>query len=112
MDRREYQRRRFWLPVELDQPVRAFAVSHDASDNGLLLVCDRHLTVGSKVHLTIRIPTDETVEFRLYATVTRVSDNDEDPDGIWPHKAALRFDEPISELSEYLGTLSSPADIR
>jgi hypothetical protein len=108
MERREHKRRRFWLPVELDGLPNGFAVSHDASDSGLLLVCSSTLEVGTLVLLTFRIPPGGPVVIQVSARVVRVSANDEDPDGLWPFKMAVQFEEPVPALEAYLGELQSP----
>lgn len=110
MDRREHRRRRFWLPIQVDGLPTGFAVSHDASDNGLLLVCSDAPEVGSTVRVSFLIPPGGNVEVSVFATVVRVTKNDEDPDGLWPNKMAVRFDEPVEKLEEYLRELRSPAD--
>jgi hypothetical protein len=109
LDRREYDRLRFWLPVEVDGRQRSFAVSHDASDGGLLLVSDRALDVGAEIRVSFRLPPTGPVEVKQSATVIRVSRNDEDPDGLWPYKVAIRFAEPVPMLRNYLSKLASPA---
>jgi hypothetical protein len=110
MERREHRRRRFWLPVQVDGLATGFAVSHDASDNGLLLVCSETVEVGSIVRVKLLIPPGGNVEVSVSATVVRVASNDEDPDGLWPHKMAVRFLEPVEKLEAYLGKLKSPTD--
>jgi hypothetical protein len=108
MERREHRRSRFWLPVKVDGLPAGFAVSHDASDNGLLLVCAATLDIGAAVRLTLRVPPGGSVEVSVSAKVVRVAANDEDPDGIWPYKMAVRFDEPVDKLEAYLAALPSP----
>ena len=110
MERREHRRRRFWLPVQVDGLPTGFAVSHDASDNGLLLVSDGAPEVGSVVRVTLVIPPGGNIEVTVSATVVRVSKNDEDPDGLWPTKVAVRFDAPVEKLEAYLAQLHTPAD--
>lgn len=110
MERREHKRRRFWLPVRVDGLPAGFAVSHDASDRGLLLVCTTTLDVGASTKLTFRIPPGGAVEVEVVATVVRVSENDEDPDGLWPYKMAVRFDTPVEKLEAYLAELVTPAE--
>jgi hypothetical protein len=87
-----------------------FAVSHDASDNGLLLVCSEAPEVGSTVRITFSIPPGGSVGVSVSATVVRVTKNDEDPDGLWPYKMGVRFDEPVEKLEAYLGELRTPAE--
>lgn len=110
MERREHRRRRFWLPVQVDGLSTGYAVSHDASDNGLLLVCSEAVEVGSPVRVTMLVPPGGSVEITVDATVVRVSKNDEDPDGLWPFKIGIRFDAPVEKLEEYLAQLRNPAD--
>jgi hypothetical protein len=109
MERREHKRRRFWLPVEVEGVAGGVAVSHDASDNGLLLVCSSTLDVGTKVRLTLRIPPGGPVAVPVEAKIVRVSRNEEDPDGLWPYKMAVCFDHPVPDLEAYLSLLNAPA---
>lgn len=110
MERREQRRRRFWLPVQVDGVPTGFAVSHDASGNGLMLVCAGTLAVGSTVQVKLSVPPEGGVEVSVPATVVRVSENDEDPDGLWPNKMAVRFNERVDALENYLAKLGSIAD--
>lgn len=108
MERRVHRRRPFWLPVMVDQLEESFAVSHDASDSGLLLVCNRKLAAGATVSLRFSVPPGGIVELNVTARVVRVTHNDEDPDGIWPFKMAVQFEHPVPQLEEYLSKLDSP----
>jgi PilZ domain len=110
MERREHKRHRFWLPVHVDGLPTGVAVSHDASDHGLLLVCSETLTVGSTVQVTLRVPPGSGVDVTVPASVVRIAENDEDPDGLWPHKMAVRFASPAPELEAYLAALPSSLD--
>src|SRR5262245_57169385 len=109
MERREHPRLRFWLPVEVDGLEGGVAVSHDASDRGLLLVCKEQVPVGATLGITLRIPPGGPVEVPVRGTVVRSSTNDEDPEGLWPYKVAVAFEEPVPCLEEYLAKLPSPA---
>jgi hypothetical protein len=109
VNRREHDRLRFWLPLEVSGAESSFAISHDASDGGLLLVCDRALQVGAEVELRFRLPPAGPVEIQEQAEVIRVSRNEEDPDGLWPFKAAVRFKKPVPMLRAYLSKVDSPA---
>lgn len=109
MERREYRRRRFWLPIQVDGLPTGVAVSHDASDNGLLLVCSETVEVGTTVRVTLCIPPGGSVEVSVPATVVRVSENDEDPNGLWPYKMAVRFASPVEKLEAYLAKLPTLA---
>jgi hypothetical protein len=94
----------------VDGLATGFAVSHDASDDGLLLVCSEAPKVGSTVRVTLLIPPGGSVEVSVSATVVRVTKNEEDPDGLWPHKMAVHFEEPVEKLEAYLAQLRTPAD--
>lgn len=105
MERRESARRGFWLPVSVEGIAGGVAVSHDASDNGLLLVCPSRPEVGARLRVTFHLPPDGPNEISVPARVVRVSKNDEDPDGLWPYKAGLVFEEVVPELRAFLKSL-------
>ena len=105
MERREHQRRRFWLPVEVEGLEGGVAVSHDASDNGMLLVCSSTLPVGSAITVILRVPPGDPVSVPARGSVVRVSRNDDDPEGLWPHKMAVKFDAPVPELEAFFASL-------
>lgn len=106
MERRERKRSHFWLPVQVDGLPTGIAVGHDASENGLMLVCSATLPVGTSVRLAFPLPPGGSDEVTASATVVRVGPNDEDPDGLWPHKMAVRFDAPVEKLEAYLMELA------
>lgn len=105
MERRESARIGFWLPVQVDGLEEGIAVSHNASDQGLLIVCRTLPEVGAKLRLTFRIPPGGQTEVSVRARVVRVGDNLQDPHGLWPHEAALELEESVPTLHEYLATL-------
>jgi hypothetical protein len=109
MERREHKRRRFWLPLEVEGLEGGVAVSHDASDNGLLLVTSSSVPVGTSLQITLTVPPGGPVVVPVTATVVRVTRNDEDPDGLWPYKMAVAFAEPVPDLEAYLEQLPSLA---
>jgi hypothetical protein len=110
MERREHPRRGFWLPVSADGIPGGVAVSHNASDNGLLIVCPAPPELGARLALRFRVPPDGGAEVSVSGRVVRVTPNDEDPDGLWPWKAGLELERTVPELHGYLQTLGdSPA---
>lgn len=110
MERRESERRGFWLPVAVEGLEEGIAVSHNASDSGLLVVCRTPPQVGARLRLTFRLPPESPTEVSVFARVIRVGDNVEDPDGLWPHQAALVLEEPVSALHDYLDKLPASGD--
>lgn len=110
MERREYERRGFWLPVAVAGLEEGIAVSHNASDSGLLVVCRSPPKVGARLRLTFRIPPESPTEVSVFARVLRVGKNVEDPDGLWPHEAALVLEEPVPALHAYLASLPPSND--
>jgi hypothetical protein len=111
MERREHPRLPFWLPVEVDGLEAGVAVSHDASDNGLLLVCKSEVPVGTRLRIKLAIPpgAGSAVVVPVEARVVRSARNEQDPHGLWPFKAAVTFEEPVPLLMEYLAGLATPA---
>jgi len=109
MERRGHRRLRFWLPVEVEGIEGGVAVTHDASDTGLLLVSPHACPIGAPLDLRFAIPPGGPVTVEVQATVVRVSKNDEDPDGLWPYKLAVQFDDPVPDLEAYLEHVHAPA---
>jgi hypothetical protein len=75
MERRTEHRYEVWLPVKVDSLKEGIAVTHNASQGGMLMV------TASKL----------------------------DPHGLWPHRMAVEFDEPVPDLEWVLAGLKSPA---
>jgi hypothetical protein len=120
----------------------ALAVSRDASKAGLLVLSARSYEVGTSVRAIVRIPPEGDMEGTtghrpkddgrsipsaevpkassakklgertLHATVVRCEPNDDDPEGAWPSRIALRFDEPDDELEAWLRDLEPPPTYR
>ncbi len=109
---RRSRRYEVWLPVRIEELTAGMAVSHNASGRGMLLVTAATLEVGADVHVVVSLPPDATKEKELHGRVVRVEKNDEDPDGLWPHRMAVEFDEPTDELETVLLDLSSSGTAR
>lgn len=95
-----------WLPVRIEELEEGVAVSHNASGRGMLLVTATTLQVGSQVSIVVQLPPEGTAEKKVTGHVVRVEPNSEDPDGIWPHRVAVEFDEPVAELEKALAGLA------
>ena len=78
------------------------AISRDVSSKGIQLSAATDLEPGSRVTITFRVlPDDDEMRF-VEGRVVRVEENTDDPDGLWPLRIAVEFDEPIPDLEEQL----------
>ena len=78
------------------------AISRDVSSRGMQLSAATDLEPGSRVTISFRIlPDDEEMRF-VEGKVVRVEDNTDDPDGLWPLRIAVEFDEPVPDLERQL----------
>jgi hypothetical protein len=106
-ERRERERPRVWLPVRVIVDDRElYAVTYDASDRGMLLLTAAPLDVGARVSLRVELPGDPPKEHTAAGRVLRTGKNDRDPEGLWPHRAAIALDAPIPGLQEELERLA------
>ena len=94
-----------WLPVRIAELPEGMAVTHNASGHGLLLVTASALDVGAPVSITIEVPPEGSAHKDVHGRVVRVEPNVEDPDGMWPHRLAVEFDDAVPELDEVLRKL-------
>lgn len=108
MNRRS-SRYEVWLPVRVGG---GMAVSHNVSGAGMLMVSAATLEVGSTVNVVVSLPPDGVEEQRLQGRVVRVEKNADDPDGLYPHRMAVEFDEPVPDLEQALAELWSAGDAR
>ena len=86
------------------------AMNHNIGAGGMLMVLGSDLSVGEPVTVTFRLPPGD-VEHQLQGTVLRIEPNDEDPEGSWPMRVAVQFENIdqalaplIREASEKFGT--------
>jgi hypothetical protein len=102
VQRREYERYRLWFPVQVaagDPP--KLAMNHNIGAGGMLMALSAELTVGEPVKVTFRLPSGDA-EHSLQGRILRIEPNSEDPEGGWPHRVAVVFDEVAPELVPYL----------
>jgi hypothetical protein len=78
------------------------AITHDVSDVGMLVLSRSASKVGQRLALRFALPPDNGTAFEIAATVLRSSNNDDDPQGLWPHRLALAFDVPRVDLEPLL----------
>lgn len=67
------------------------AVNHNISAGGMLIAVSMQLDEGAEVSLSFRVPPDD-VEHTLVGKVVRIEDNAADPEGMWPYRVAVAFD--------------------
>lgn len=107
MSRRENERYQVWIPVKVDALREGIAVTHDASIRGVLMLTASTLDPGAQVEVALKLP-DQAVPKRVIGRVVRVEDNQEDPHGLWPHRMAIEFEEPVPELEWVVGASALP----
>jgi hypothetical protein len=101
----------FWLPMAVDELPAKLAVCRNASKNGILMVSRSHLAPGTRVTLRLELPTSGDKR-TLHGHVTRAERNDDDPEGLWPHRIAVEFDAPEPDLELLLRSIDCPATSR
>lgn len=103
---REQARYQVWFPVQLESGKHAHAIqivmAHNSSVGGMLVAVNHNaIDVGEAVVLSFQLPTSP-VEHRLHGHVLRIEPNDCDPEGPWPQRIAIAFDQPYPQLAPYL----------
>lgn len=96
-----------WLPVRVAELAEGMAVSHNASSRGMLLVTADKVDVGSPVTISVGLPPDGSEQREVLGRVVRVEENTDDPDGIWPHRLAIEFDDVVAELDAVFRALAA-----
>jgi hypothetical protein len=94
-----------WLPVRVEELAEGMAVTHNASARGVMLVTASALELGAPVTITFQVPEACASEQTVHGRVVRVEPNRDDPDGLWRHRLAVEFDEPLPELESILNEL-------
>lgn len=77
-------------------------ISHNTSVSGILIAAATTLAEGSAVTVTFKPTHGAADERKVAGRVIRVTDNSEDPFGIWPHRIAIEFDEVQPDLARVL----------
>lgn len=109
-ERRIARRYVLWIPVQVASgpEVRMLAVSRNISWSGALMIAGARAEVGDRVELTLQLP-GSAEERRLEGEVVRVETNDEDPDGLWRYRLAVRFAEAVPDLEPAFEALEAKA---
>lgn len=66
------------------------------------MVTSGELRVGDEIEVHVRIPPDAEDEHTLKARIIRSETNVEDPEGFWPFRIGVQFEEASPELEALL----------
>ncbi len=78
------------------------AVTHDASETGLLLLTRAHLEVGQSVTVRVLLPGDAPRQPPVTGRVVRREELSSSEVDFWREKVALQFDAPAAQLAHEL----------
>ncbi len=85
--------------IERTGDVKRTAMMHDLSISGAMLVVNARLAVGDVVSLQLHVSGDADARSRsTHARVVRVERLEPAARGIWSHKVAVQFDEPLLDF--------------
>lgn len=76
-------------------------MTHNVGAGGMLLASSADLSPGQRLKVVFAVPSDGT-QRELDGTVVRVEKNDDDPEGMWPNRIAIAFDQVSEELEPLL----------
>jgi hypothetical protein len=104
MQRRKHLRYQIWFPVKVDMGdlKGAMAVNHNIGAGGMLIALSARFEVGQKVAVSFRVPLAGEQERQIEGHIIRVEKNVADPDGVWPFRIAVVFDDVAEELVPWL----------
>ncbi len=74
------------------------AVNHNIGAGGMLIAVSSELKLGQEATVTFRVPPDGVEERRMRGRVVRLEKNRADPDGVWPYRVAVAFEEIAEDL--------------
>jgi hypothetical protein len=99
------------FPAHIERPggEKSNAMIHDLSVGGALLVMRAQLVVGDSVSLQLYV-TGDPADSRSRATqarVVRIEPLDAEARGLWTHKVAVQFDEPLTDFEPEIKALEA-----
>jgi hypothetical protein len=98
-ERRNAARHVAWFSVRVDADGgTALALAHNVSQEGILVAARKLVEVGSPVKLTLHVDPDRTAPRELEGHIVRMVRNSADPNGLWPYKLAIEFEDPDPDL--------------
>ncbi|MDX2052464.1 MAG: PilZ domain-containing protein [Polyangiaceae bacterium] len=99
MERRNATRHDLWIPVTVDGLREGIAVTHNASENGLLIVAASQAKIGERMTITLRnVPGLKPNPLTISGRVVRSGPNSDDPEGMWPFAMAVELDTNLPDL--------------
>jgi hypothetical protein len=102
VERRKLTRYQLWFPVQISSDVGgSFAITHNVGAGGLLLASPAQLEPGQRVKVSFALPPSGKA-YEIEGNVVRLEVNPEDPEGTWPNRIAVQFDEVIEEIEPLL----------
>lgn len=102
-EKRSYERFQVWFPMRIGTgDDQGLAISYDASAKGLLIASPASLQVDDVIDVTFAMPPPEGNEKTVKGRVVRVGKNEADPDGMWPNRLAVEFEEEVPGLEDVL----------
>jgi hypothetical protein len=106
-ERRGARRYVLWIPVQMTSgpDVTMLAVSRNISGSGALLIAGASLDPGARVELVLQVP--GTDDRHLGGEIVRVETNEDDPDGLWRYRLAVRFDDEVPQLVPHFEALEA-----
>ena len=88
-----------WFPVRVDAGGRTgIAFAQNVSPDGILVAARKLIEVGSAVRLSLHVDPERSEPRELDGHIVRIVRNSADPDGLWPYKLAIEFENPDPEL--------------
>jgi hypothetical protein len=95
-NRRGHERHTAWFPVRLDAEElgECIGVTKNVSLQGVLLCSAEKFVVGAPVTVELHLEPEKAEPRRVQGTIVRLTRNDDDPEGLWPYKMAVEFDDP------------------
>lgn len=107
-DVREKQRFTVWFPMKVHaDEEEGVAVSRNVSEKGILMAAARNLEVGKPITVTFRLSAVDAGERTVVGRIVRCEPNSDDPDGLWPYRVAVQFEEKVDDLENTLRKLAN-----
>jgi PilZ domain len=98
VQRRDHARYNLWFPVQLTAGGEPnLAINQNIGAGGMLLALRADVKVGDVVSVKFRLPTGGA-DRELQGRVVRIERNSEDPDGEWPFKVGVAFEDVSPDL--------------